>query len=322
MSSAISICQIWGQGYSAEGYYIPETRMYHIFNSSRAGGAYRIPEPVINGSISQLTPEEKSRLTTWLIDQRAQGESEPTVSFNVVDRVKNLHSLPVHDRADRLLKFISAQSVKIGDEVKISGNLFNSAFAYSESIDKAEVTYLAQYIAEKGWIDISSNISSLFVAIVTIDGYSRIAEQSVNTKSAQAFVAMWFDDSINDSFAEGIVPAIEAAGYQPLRIDAKEHINKIDDEIIAEIRRSRFIVADFTQGTDGARGGVYYEAGFAHGLDLPVIFTCHRDSVESLHFDTNHYNHIVWDDPADLRDKLKNRILAVMGEGPQIHKGA
>ena len=102
-----------------------------------------------------------------------------------------------------------------------------------------------------------------------------------------------------------------------MRIDRKEHVNKIDDEIIAEIRRSRFLVADFTQGEDGARGGVYYEAGFAHGLGLQVIFTCREDAVETLHFDTAHYNHIVWTTPEDLRKSLKKRILAVLGEGPE-----
>lgn len=37
----------------------------------------------------------------------------------------------------------------------------------------------------------------------------------------------------------------------------KEHANKIDDEIIAEIRRSAFLVADFT----GQRQNVYFETG-------------------------------------------------------------
>ncbi len=129
---------------------------------------------------------------------------------------------------------------------------------------------------------------------------------------------MWFDDSMSESFENGIDPAIVDAGYNPFRIDRKEHINKIDDEIIAEIRRSRFLVADFTHGDDGARGGVYYEAGFAHGLALPVIFMCRQDALNTLHFDINHYNHIVWKGSADLREKLKNRILAVIGEGPGL----
>ena len=48
------------------------------------------------------------------------------------------------------------------------------------------------------------------------------------------------------------------------------------DRILAEIRKSKFVVADFTSCGEciacdkcehiGARGGVYFEAGFALGL--------------------------------------------------------
>ena len=127
---------------------------------------------------------------------------------------------------------------------------------------------------------------------------------------------MWFDGVMKDVQEEGLLPAIRDAGYAPILINRKEHVNKIDDEIIAEIRRSRFIVADFTHGDDGARGGVYYEAGFAHGLGIPVIFTCRKNVFEKVHFDTRQYNHIVWETPKELRDSLANRIAAVVGDGP------
>jgi len=127
---------------------------------------------------------------------------------------------------------------------------------------------------------------------------------------------MWFDKSMDETYHEGIAKAVREAGYEPLRIDGKEHNNKIDDEIIAEIRRSRFVVADFTQGASGARGGVYYEAGFAHGLGIPVIFTCQKSSIENTHFDTRQYNHIVWETHEQLRKQLAQRISATMGDGP------
>jgi len=60
-----------------------------------------------------------------------------------------------------------------------------------------------------------------------------------------------------------------------------EHINKIGDEIISQIRRSKFLIADFT----GHRGGVYFEAGLAMGLGLLVFWTCRRDDLDKLHFD-------------------------------------
>ncbi len=114
----------------------------------------------------------------------------------------------------------------------------------------------------------------------------------------------------------GIEPAIRDSGYKALRVDQKEHINKIDDEIIAEIRRSRFVVADFTSREGQPRGGVYFEAGFAYGIAIPVICMCRTDLIGSVHFDTRQFNHITWEDPTDLYTKLRNRIGAVIGDGP------
>lgn len=106
---------------------------------------------------------------------------------------------------------------------------------------------------------------------------------------------------------------IRDSGYEPLRIDQKQHNNKIDDEIVARIRRSKFLVADFT----GHRGGVYFEAGLAMGLGLPVIWLCRKDELEKTHFDTRQYNFVVWD--ADkleqLSKSLQNRIEATIGRG-------
>jgi len=104
-------------------------------------------------------------------------------------------------------------------------------------------------------------------------------------------VAMWFDQELNKIYYDHIITAINDTGYKPIRIDGKEHINKICDEIIAEIRKSRFIIADFT----GQRGGVYYEARFAHGLGIPIIWTCRKDGIDKLHFDIRQYNCILWE---------------------------
>ena len=76
---------------------------------------------------------------------------------------------------------------------------------------------------------------------------------------------MWFDVSMGDAYTNGFVPAIEQSGYRPMRINAKDHINKVDDEIIAEIRRSRFLVADFSCATKCVRGGVYFGARICDG---------------------------------------------------------
>jgi nucleoside 2-deoxyribosyltransferase len=75
------------------------------------------------------------------------------------------------------------------------------------------------------------------------------------------------------------------------------------------------LVADFTCEPDKIRGGVYFEAGFAMGLGIPVFWTV-RDTTKDIHFDTRQYAHIVWKDAADLRKQLADRIAAVIGYGP------
>ena len=135
--------------------------------------------------------------------------------------------------------------------------------------------------------------------------------------SRQGFVAMWFDPSMDDAYGHGIKPAICDAGYKALKINDKPFTGGVVDEIMAEIRKSRFVVVDFTSSPEsGARGGVYLEAGFALGLGKTVFLTCRKDRTDDVHFDIGHLNRIEWETPEDLRKQLKNSILAVLDRGP------
>jgi len=44
------------------------------------------------------------------------------------------------------------------------------------------------------------------------------------------------------------------------------------------------------------------------GLGRSVIWTCHADDFDHLHFDTRQYNHIKWETPGSLRHQLADRI--------------
>ena len=314
----IEHCLIWGEGYRAKVSIIPGT-LHSSVKSDRAGGAYRITDKA-RQLLEGKSEAWKARLTTWLINQREQGDREPWVTKEIVEYIDRQPPLPVHERAERLLRLLATETaaVAIGRNLCVPRDNSLVEHAWSESTEWGEVHFLLDYLRDRGWLKGGLTLveyDGQFEGMVTVAGHSRIAEQITNINASQAFVAMWFDKRMDKAFDEGIEPAIKEAGYEAKRIDRKEHINKIDDEIIAEIRRSRFLVADFTQGCDGARGGVYFEAGFAHGLGIPVIYTCQEDVVDKLAFDTRQYNHILWKEPDDLRESLKNRIGAVMGNG-------
>ena len=308
-------CLIWGSEYEATLHQYG-SQLSRVMSSDRVGGAYEITHRALP-MICKLEAVEKARLTTWLVDQRSQGVEIPRVTPDIVEFAARQHPVPVDERAERLLRFIAGLTDAVGERVEVSRHA-HAAYAWSESTKWDEVDYCLEYLTDLGWLK-SLHVQGRFVGTITVEGYRRIAGQKTSIDSSQAFVAMWFDNSMTECYEYGIKSGIEEAGYTARRIDQKEHINRIDDEIIAEIRRSRFLVADFTQGSDGARGGVYYEAGFASGLGRPVIYICREDMVDKLAFDTRQYNHILWEKPGDLREALRNRILAVIGEGPGVH---
>jgi hypothetical protein len=174
---------------------------------------------------------------------------------------------------------------------------------------------LVEIVPDPRKVTVNFFAATTAVVRLTAKGWDRVDDLKrgkLAEKPNQAFVAMWFSAEVQAAFTDGLKKGIMAAGYSPMRIDNSEHNNKIDDEIIAEIRKSRFLVADFT----GSRGGVYFEAGFAVGLGMPVIWTCRKDKLDTdLHFDTRQYNHIDWQTPAELAERLQHRIEATIGRG-------
>ena len=286
-------------------------------NSPRAGGRYFISGSAA-ATVASRDERVKARLTSWLVDQRRSGIRCPEVTTSSIDDAARCRDLTVRQRVDRLLGFIAERSPRIGAPFSLTSQETTcAAMAWSESTNMDEVRFLLGYIEKRGWLE--ADVSAQDQYVLTIEGHGRLAElEGRDTGSSRAFVAMWFDPSMDDAWENGIKPGIEDSGYRPVRIDKTEFNERIDDEIIAEIRRSRFLVADFTQDGDRARGGVYYEAGFAHGLDLPVIFTCRKDVIDDglIHFDTRQYNHIVWETAEELRKGLAERIAATVGDGP------
>ena len=344
MTSPVSLCPIWNSNaatveeYQASGYFDHRTNVWHIENSPRAAGGFVLPSVLLNSELIRMSDEQKARLTTWLINQRMQGVGRPEVSESVVEYVKNKPPLPAYERADRLLRYLVNSTDITGELVTLGtlsdtpdpyghrgfseGSTFGEAMAWSESTKDNEVEFFLDYLLEKGWIKGRREGLGMGHFTVTIDGYSHVADVSINRNLSQVFVAMWFDHSMNEAYERGIRSAIENTGYNPFKINDKPDVDKIDDEIIGEIRRSRFLVADFTHGAKGARGGVYYEAGFAYGLGLPVVRSCRKDIIDNneLHFDVRQHYHVVWETVDELREGLENRIRALIGESPSAHK--
>jgi hypothetical protein len=266
-------------------------------------GSYRVNEQTWRAL--EAAKLDGAILGGWIREQNAVGIT-PTIEEQDIEKLRRLKKPGLKERAERYL-------LAAADRCKTLQTDFDPTredlVGISYSHDSKETSILVHYLDGEELL----NHRASGICRVTPKGHIAADNlRSHRAKSSQAFVAMWFHPDMNAVYSDGLKVGIEDAGYKSMRVDQKEHANKIDDEIIAEIRRSAFLVSDFT----GHRGGVYFEAGFAMGLGLPVIWTCRKDHISDLHFDIRQYNCIDWSHPSELATRLRQRIEAMLGRGP------
>jgi hypothetical protein len=265
-------------------------------------GSYRLV-----GTAQSLLEEKPisqfGAVSGWIRQQNAVGIFPRIADANML---RTLTRPPFRERAERYLLTAVAKASKFNEPLAAGAADLTGA-AYAE--DDGDMSVIRQYLQDEELIVHRPGGDWRITAkgFITADDL-----RARRAASSQAFVAMWFHKDLETAYSDGIEPAVRAAGYDPMLIRDKEHAGKIDDEIIAEIRRSAFLIADFT----GHRGGVYFEAGYAMGRGLPVIWMCRKDDLDKLHFDIRQYNCIDWSEPIELAKRLQKRIEALLGRGP------
>lgn len=268
-------------------------------------GLYQMPLSVADNGISDnvFPTRERYRITAYLRNRPPQ--AIPTPEFlgeeKLIELSETLPRYSVLEKQNSLLRHVEANSDSPGSAVMVVPEFDYPLFWMAGA---EEYEYHVQSLFDRGLLEGDSEHLT-----ITYNGWDHLSKLSHSrATSNQAFVAMWFDDSMADAWQSGISPGITDAGFQPRRVDDELHADQIDHRIIRMIRESRFVVADVT----GHRPGVYYESGFAFGLGMPVIWTCRNDDRDHIHFDTRQFNHIFWDSPESLREQLSNSIRAII----------
>lgn len=295
----------------------------YAFSNDRSGKFETDPQG-LNRYIQNWSPADRAKISTWVLDQNRFG-APANVNVTAIKHIEAASALSINEKIDRFFLMLDSSGYRPGDTLPWGPGiataktvaLQHSTMLWTECASDNEFYALRDILADAGLI-VATEGRSTRLGPAGLARLERVNQGASDTK--QAFVAMWFDQSTEAVFVNGIEPALTLTGFKAQRIDRKEHTNKIDDEIVAEIKRSRFLVADFTceaLSTENgiksiARGGVYYEAGFAQGLGIPVIWSVRSDQIGLVHFDTRQYNHITWETPEDLKEKLYQRVSAVI----------
>lgn len=203
--------------------------------------------------------------------------------------VKNFAAQPLpnpHQQADNFVLWLGEYLRHPGKTVKPN---YEAVASIIGGLDGNDARFISVELIGRELI--RGDASSLHL---TLEGWARFDELTRATvDSRQAFMAMPFgDEMLEQIFRDHWKPAVAQTGFDLRRLDDNQRAGLIDDRLRVEIRRSRFLISEIT----GQNRGAYWEAGFAEGLDRPVIYTCRKSEFEDAHFDTNHCLTILWEE--------------------------
>ena len=178
--------------------------------------------------------------------------------------------------------------------------------------------------------------------VVTPKGWKYLEGDTTQSSSKSVFVAMWFSE-FTKPLREVIRGVLKGKDYDSVFVDElptrsnltseQKHDlatnSTIDDMILANIRRAKFVIVDLScfpgekmtsaiykrqDGTAEIRdivcAGAYFEAGYAMALEKPILYLVNKN--QTPHFDVNHIPYITWDENvmSDLEIALKSGIEA------------
>jgi len=143
------------------------------------------------------------------------------------------------------------------------------------------------------------------------------ANPGATVTKGKAFVAMAIDPA--DATLEDVLDAVRAVcqehGVDAKRVDEDQSNERITDRIMSSIRTAEFVIVDLTLG----RPNVFFEAGFAHGLDkTPIYIARHGTKPE---FDVKDYPIIFFRNMRELKTGLTERLKTLLALRTQTPNG-
>ncbi|MBR9860738.1 DUF4062 domain-containing protein [bacterium] len=241
----------------------------------------------------------------WVKDE-TQIINEPVIN-QLLDRYQ--YPTSPEEKKNNLMLLLASIPEEDGAKVDLHTSDLNLwQRGYFKSKDEFEFYMRALYHEGLIGAEFYTNTDSPLWYKITFKGLNYLIKiQSEGAQSNKCFIAMSFRSDM-ESTRLSIKKALAATGFTPIIVD-EDHVNSdtsINDHIIASLKKCNFCIADFTHHSKG----VYFESGFALGQGKKVIYTCLQDDFDDAHFDIKPLQHIIYESPEDLQQKLIDKIEA------------
>ena len=164
----------------------------YIRGSVRAGGNYGITDLANDFLSCEDSPYDdrvRARLTTKLIEMREQGQEWPMVTPALLREAQNAADMPIHERATRLLLFLSqhqsiAQPVHLKWEPCQNPAMMEAAAVSECDSSHREVMYLVDELRKAGFVTQEQCDGGMNVTL-TLAGRQRVAEPTEPGRSSR-----------------------------------------------------------------------------------------------------------------------------------------
>ena len=243
------------------------------------------------------------KVSSWIREQNDEFNRNPNIDEKTFDKILEMRDKKIQEKFDLMMLHLSEyKNQQIPQKLHVrswarDSNEFHKLF--TRAIDNKLINGNTYMGVEVGFSDFT------FDGLVYIENLNE-----PNKSSKNIFIAFNFDNELPEIFNTYVKEAIEELGfnYTIVTQNTTTHDKAISDEIIAKLKSSRIVIADFTNH----RNSVYFEAGFAMGMKIPIIWTCQEGHEDDLSFDTRQYPHLVWKDGEDLKKQITDRIKVIL----------
>lgn len=262
-------------------------------------GKYSVNDLVFNQIDFNKVPNSKAILSYW-IQTNQNKENPPYITTELVKNILTDIKLPdVGEQVHNLILYLGNTSNYPGEILDIT---LNNIIAKVGSKDKESLLFIFDYIIQNNLVEIqkfgkdslrNKNVS-IFKCNLSVTGWGKFEEFNKPSLSGKiVFMAMKYDNvELEEVYSENIKDAVKQTGFDIQLLKNVLRAGSIDDQIRIQIRSAKFLIADLTDDNNGA----YWEAGFAEGLNKPVIYLCEKNKFNKFktHFDTNHLTTVLW----------------------------
>ena len=294
---------------------LPDSKIIHCIRC----GEYALSDStavILNSIDADVWKGSESSISTgiWLRDQsRFQGQhreaKQPLLTSDVVNNLKNSPFFPdINTQLENLLTHVAQTTREPGVRYRVNPDVMQ--FIVGCRTSSGVMGLLNHLVDVKHMIEISGPGVSPNTYTISVKGWMAFEEVSRGrTSGRRAFIAMPFNrPDLDRVWLPALREAVADTGYELARVDDNPEPGLIDTKMRNEIRAARFLLVELTHGNNGA----YWEAGFAEGLDKPVIYLRNEDDQKKAHFDVEHSFRIEW--KADSMEAALRKLKATIRE--------